>query len=146
MVSKAHIEVGQSEKFCSSRLPRIGCSRNLPHSQMDDNEFEPGQQIFTITETKLSPFLNSPFLSNQLEAIVHLVWLIRNYSYLKSQPPMAANFLALWEVMDRGGFEMAMDLHLGNRFSPLLARSFHLFSILIFFPTNQRQQYIQYGS
>ena len=36
----AHVEVGQSEKFCSSQLPRICCSRNLPNSQMVDNEFE----------------------------------------------------------------------------------------------------------
>ena len=46
----------------------------------NDNEFEPVQKIFTIAETKLSPFLNSPFLILPPDVVVavHLVWLIEN--------------------------------------------------------------------
>ena len=57
IVAPQHIEVGQKVRN-SAHLACQELARNLPHSQMDDNEFEPGNRFSPLPKRA---FTFSPF-------------------------------------------------------------------------------------
>ena len=82
LLHSQHIEVlvvGEVRNSAHLPLPRIGscssallCSaRNLPHSQMDDNEFEPGNRFSPLRKRgfHLLPFL---FAISSIQVKIHL--------------------------------------------------------------------------